>query len=175
MAAFIALLRAVNVGGRGRLAATELKAACEAAGFSGVKTYIQSGNAVFATQLQEDAARFGLQQALLALTGQDFEVFLCSRAAFDQMLAASPLGDGDPARSIIYLFQTPPDPAILDTMMAPDGETVSIIGHAVHVHYPTGSGRSKLKLKGLERGTGRNLNTLRKLSVMAAECEGDET
>ncbi|WP_176086815.1 DUF1697 domain-containing protein [Martelella sp. HB161492] len=174
MTAFIALLRAVNVGGRGKLAATDLKAACEAAGFSGVRTYIQSGNAVFATQLQEDAARSRLKQALRAMTGQDFELFLRAHAELRQMLAAAPPG-GDPARSIIYVFQAPPDHAMLETMVAPDGETVSITGRAIHVYYPTGTGRSRLKLKGLNEGTGRNLNTLRKLSVMAAECEGDET
>ena len=45
--AWIALLRAVNVGGTGKLAMSELKAMCEASGFASVKTYIASGNVVF--------------------------------------------------------------------------------------------------------------------------------
>ena len=47
MAVFIALLRAVNVGGTGKLSMKELKAACEAAGLQNVSTYIASGNLVF--------------------------------------------------------------------------------------------------------------------------------
>ncbi|HEY0489493.1 MAG TPA: DUF1697 domain-containing protein, partial [Telluria sp.] len=53
MTTFIALLRAVNVGGTGKLPMTELKAMCEAAGFTNVRTYIASGNVVFDSALAE--------------------------------------------------------------------------------------------------------------------------
>ena len=57
MAAFIALLRAVNVGGTGKLPMTELKAMCEALGFTGVRTYIASGNVVFTSRKSESAVK----------------------------------------------------------------------------------------------------------------------
>ena len=47
MTSFVALLRAVNVGGTGKLAMADLKALCEAAGFQAVRTYIASGHVVF--------------------------------------------------------------------------------------------------------------------------------
>jgi uncharacterized protein (DUF1697 family) len=47
MGSFIALLRAVNVGGTGKLPMSELKAMCEELGFGDVRTYIASGNVVF--------------------------------------------------------------------------------------------------------------------------------
>src|SRR5271154_6245386 len=50
MAAFIALLRAINVGGTGKLPMRELKQACEAAGLKQVSTYIASGNIVFVSE-----------------------------------------------------------------------------------------------------------------------------
>jgi uncharacterized protein (DUF1697 family) len=50
MPAFIALLRAVNVGKTGKLPMADLKAMCEAAGFARVRTYIASGNVVFSSQ-----------------------------------------------------------------------------------------------------------------------------
>ena len=50
MTAWIALLRAVNVGGTGILAMSELKAMCDELGFSSAKTYIASGNVVFASR-----------------------------------------------------------------------------------------------------------------------------
>ena len=53
MTAYVALLRAVNVGGTGKLPMTELKAMCEALGFTGVRTFIASGNVVFASPRTE--------------------------------------------------------------------------------------------------------------------------
>ena len=50
MAAFVALLRAVNVGGTGKLPMSELKAMCEELGFASVRTYIASGNVVFTSR-----------------------------------------------------------------------------------------------------------------------------
>jgi uncharacterized protein (DUF1697 family) len=44
MAVFIALLRAINVGGRGKLPMSDLRSLCEKAGFRNVRTYIASGN-----------------------------------------------------------------------------------------------------------------------------------
>ena len=55
MAAFIALLRAVNVGGTGKLPMSELKSICETLGFAGVRTYIASGNVVFTSRKTEAA------------------------------------------------------------------------------------------------------------------------
>lgn len=55
MTVFVALLRAVNVGGTGPLPMAELKAICEGLGFSDVKTYIQSGNVLF----RSDDAEWG--------------------------------------------------------------------------------------------------------------------
>ncbi|MDB5999933.1 MAG: hypothetical protein JWP52_1632, partial [Rhizobacter sp.] len=53
MTAFIALLRAVNVGGTGKLPMTELKRLCEEAGFESVRTYIASGNVAFSSGQSE--------------------------------------------------------------------------------------------------------------------------
>jgi len=57
MPAFIVLLRAVNVGGTGKLPMTELKAMCVAAGFSKAQTYIASGNVVFETEPPQRSGR----------------------------------------------------------------------------------------------------------------------
>jgi uncharacterized protein (DUF1697 family) len=49
MARYLALLRGVNVGGKGMIKMADLKTALEAAGFDTVKTYIQSGNILFSS------------------------------------------------------------------------------------------------------------------------------
>ena len=62
MTTFIALLRAVNVGGTGKLAMSDLKAICEAAGCHSVRTYIASGNVVFDSARSEKAVQSILQK-----------------------------------------------------------------------------------------------------------------
>jgi uncharacterized protein (DUF1697 family) len=66
MSSYIALLRAVNVGGTGKLPMTELKTMCERAGFTQVKTYIASGNVVFQSKLSEAKVKLALDAALVS-------------------------------------------------------------------------------------------------------------
>ena len=70
MISFIALLRAVNVGGTGKLPMSELKAMCEELGFTAVRTYIASGNVVFATRKSEAAVKTALEKRLEAYAGK---------------------------------------------------------------------------------------------------------
>src|ERR1700761_3451676 len=79
MTAFVALLRAVNVGGTGKLPMTELKTMCEAAGFETVQTYIASGNVVFESNRNEAQVKAALEAALHAYAGKP--VGVCVRTA----------------------------------------------------------------------------------------------
>ena len=69
MTVFVALLRAVNVGGTGMLSMVDLKALCEEIGFIDVRTYIQSGNVVFRTGEDEATVQARLEEALAAKMG----------------------------------------------------------------------------------------------------------
>ena len=80
MNAFVALLRAVNVGGTGKLPMTELKAMCEAAGFQSVRTYIASGNVVFQSAKTEAQVKGALEAALAAYAGKPMGVLVRSAA-----------------------------------------------------------------------------------------------
>ena len=57
MTSYVALLRAVNVGGTGKLPMSELKSMGEAAGFADVRTCIASGNLLFTSRLGEAAVK----------------------------------------------------------------------------------------------------------------------
>ena len=70
MTSSIALLRAVNVGGTGKLPMADLKKMCEAAGFHSVRTFIASGNVVFESRLDEIAVRKELEKRLVAYAGK---------------------------------------------------------------------------------------------------------
>jgi uncharacterized protein (DUF1697 family) len=62
VAAFVALLRAVNVGGTGKLPMSDLKHICEELGFGAVRTYIASSNVVFTSRKPEAAIKASLEK-----------------------------------------------------------------------------------------------------------------
>ena len=172
MPVYVALLRAVNVGGTGKLTMADLRAACDGLGFAGAKTYIQSGNVVFRSDLPEPAVQAKLEQALAAKMGKAPGVLLRSRRQLEDVAArAERFLDAKPNLLLIAFLPEPPPRDALDKLVAPDGEKVRIDGREIYIHYPNGSGRSKLKLPALRPGTARNLNTIRKLAEMAAAME----
>jgi uncharacterized protein (DUF1697 family) len=171
MPVYIALLRAVNVGGTGALPMAELKTICESVGFTEVQTYIQSGNVVFRAEGTADAVRAKLEDALAARMGTSPGVIIRSRKEIDAAAALSPFPQAKPSFLLVYFLPEEAPADALDRLVAPDGEEVHIAGREVHVHYPIGSGRSKMKLPALKPGTSRNLNTVLKLAAMAAALE----
>lgn len=174
MAAYAALLRAVNVGGTGKLAMTELRRLCEGCGFDGVATYIQSGNVVFQTRRSEASAQKQLAAALAEKIGKPVGVFLRSGSELDGVLEANPFPDAPPNRVLVYFTDAAlkrSELQALATAPAPGGEQVEGHGREVFVFYPEGMGRSKLALPVQKTGTGRNLNTVRKLRELLRGLE----
>ena len=172
MNVYIALLRAINVGGTGALPMAELRSICEEIGFEAVKTYIQSGNVVFRSSLGEKAVRERLEKALEAKMGKAPGVILRSAGEMRAVAQSSPFPHAKPNFMLVTFLPEPPAKDALDALSAPGGEEVEIIGREIHIHFPEGSGKSKLKLPALKTGTARNLNTVRKLAEMATELEG---
>ncbi len=174
MTVFVALLRAVNVGGTGSLPMAELKAICEGLGFSDVKTYIQSGNVLFRSDEAEKTVEERLDEALGKTMGKRTGVMVRSRKELDKLAADAPFPKAKPNFLLVYFLPEKPPGDALEKMVAPDGEEAKLAGREIYVHYPNGSGRSKLKLPALKPGTSRNLNTVRKLAEMAAAMEGKD-
>ncbi|MBW9064138.1 DUF1697 domain-containing protein [Rhizobium herbae] len=171
MPVHIALLRAINVGGTGKLAMADLKAVCEKAGFSDVKTYIQSGNVLFRSDLAAANAAKVLDMALAEMMGKAPGVMVRSRSQLEKIAKNNPFPDAKPNYLMVNFLPEKAPADALDNLVAPDGEEVHVAGHEIYVHYPNGSGRSKLKLPALMPATSRNLNTVRKLAELAAEME----
>ncbi len=171
MAVFVALLRAVNVGGTGALPMAELKTLCEESGFTDVKTYIQSGNVLFRSEEDEKTVQTRLEEALARKMGASPGVILRSRQELENAADNSPFPHAKPNYLLVSFLPDAPPKDALDKLVAPGGEEVHIAGREIYVHYPDGSGRSKLKLPALKAGTSRNLNTVRKLAEMARELE----
>jgi uncharacterized protein (DUF1697 family) len=169
VAAFIALLRAVNVGGTGKLPMTELKAMCEASGFAGVKTYIASGNVVFNSRKSEAAVKKALEAELEAYAGKPVGVLVRSAAEMAQVLADNPFPKMAPNRTMaVFLDRAPP----VDTLAGLRGqkdEVVRLGRREIYIHYGDGMGQSKLVVPAAKAGTARNMNTVAALAKMAGE------
>src|SRR5512134_3547628 len=103
MAVFVALLRAVNVGGTGKLAMKDLAALCEDAGFRRPETYIQSGNVVFESGLGEPGVKARLEKALAALMGKPVGVLVRTGGELESALKRNPFPEV-PANKVLVLF-----------------------------------------------------------------------
>ena len=169
MAAFVALLRAVNVGGTGKLPMTELKAMCEELGFAAVRTYIASGNVVFTSRKSEAAIKSALEQRLHAYAGAPVGVLVRSAAAIAQVAADNPFPKAAPNRTVaIFLDKAPPADA-LSGIRGQKNEELRLGRREIYVHYGEGMGTSKLVIPATKTGTARNMNTIATLAKMAAE------
>ncbi|TBR40520.1 MULTISPECIES: DUF1697 domain-containing protein [Dyella] len=168
MTQYVALLRAVNVGGTGKLPMTELKAMCEAAGFEGVRTYIASGNVVFRSRKAEAAVKKALEAALADYAGKPVGVMVRTADEMAAVAAANPFADQPGNRVVaIFLDAVPPRDA-LEAATGIKGERMHLGAREIYVHYGDGMADSKLKIPAAKTGTARNINTVTKLAALAA-------
>lgn len=174
MPVHVALLRAINVGGTGKLAMADLRALCEELGFGDVKTYIQSGNVLFRSDLSAPEVAAKLDAALGETLGKAPGVMVRNAGQLHAIAENAPFPDAKTNLLHVVFLPNAAAADALDKLVAPDGEEVRITGHEIYVHYPNGSGRSKMKLPALKPGTARNLNTVRKLAELAQAMEADK-
>jgi uncharacterized protein (DUF1697 family) len=170
MAVYVALLRAVNVAGAS-LPMADLKAICEGLGFTDVATYIQSGNVLFRAGDSEAMVAQRLGKALGQRLGKDPGVMIRAAPELQAVADGAPFPRAQPNYLLVHFFDNPPPADALEAMVAPGGEEAKLSSREIYVYYPSGSGRSKLKLPALKLGTSRNLNTVRKLAELAAAME----
>ncbi|MCA6112317.1 DUF1697 domain-containing protein [Bradyrhizobium cenepequi] len=168
MPTYIALLRAVNVGGAGKLPMTELKAMCVAEGFASVQTYIASGNVVFDSKLGAAKVKASLEKRLQAYAGRPVGVVIRTAEEMAAVLKANPFPKAPPNWTVaIFLDEAPPADA-LAAIKGRQDEEVRLGKREIYVAYGSGMGRSKLKIPAATSGTARNINTIAKLVELAA-------
>ncbi len=168
MTTYIALLRAVNVGGTGKLPMAELKSMCEQAGFLNVRTYIASGNVVFDASSPAAKVKAALEALLEAYAGKRVDVMLRTGPEMAAVLAANPFPDAAPNRTIVIFLDTAPPGDALASVSHRKDEQLRLGTREIYVHYGDGMADSKLKIPAAALGTGRNINTVAKLASMAA-------
>jgi uncharacterized protein (DUF1697 family) len=169
MGSFTVLLRAVNVGGTGKLPMSELKAMCEELGFGSVRTYIASGNVVFTSLKSEAAVKAALEKRLQVYAGRPLGVMVRSAEEMARVAAENPFPNAAPNRTVAIFLDGKPPADTLAGIRGKKDEEVRLGRREIYVHYGDGMGQSKLVIPAAKTGTARNLNTVATLAKMAAE------
>lgn len=173
MGVLVALLRGVNVSGAGKLPMAEFRALLEEMGLGAVRTYIQSGNAVFESDRTVPALEAAIRDAVAARFGFAPETFVLTARELAAALTDHPFGAADPKFvHVCFLRETPsPDEAALKALALP-GDGWHVGPRRFTIHTPGGYGTSKLaeKLPRLlpQPITARNLRTIAALYGMIA-------
>jgi uncharacterized protein (DUF1697 family) len=169
MTAYVALLRAVNVGGTGRLPMARLVEFCTSAGFTEAHTYIASGNAIFRSDASERDVREALEARLRSYAGKPVGVLIRSTDELAKAVAANPFPD-KAGNHVMVLFTDEPLPARpLDGAVGVQDEKLRLGSRELFVFYPDGAGVSRLRLPCQRSGTARNMNTVAKLAELAGK------
>lgn len=173
MNTFIALFRGINVGGNNSLPMKTLKTILESLGCEKVRTYIQSGNAVFQSSVP-DPVRLAetISAAISDKCGFEPRILLLKRTDLEEAVKHNPF-PMDPGNRLHFFFlaEEPKHPDLEGLKLLKTGsESFQLFRKVFYLHAPDGIGRSKLAA-GTERRLGvattaRNWNTVNKLMEM---------
>lgn len=169
MPTYVAFLRAVNVGGTGKLPMVELRAMCESIGLANVRTYIASGNVVFQSPLSEAAVKARLERCLEDYAGKAVGVLVRTGNELAAVLRDNPFKSAAPNRTVAIFLDTPPPPDALASATGRQAEEIALGTREIYVHYGEAMAHSKLKIPATRAGTARNINTITTLVAWAAE------
>ncbi len=176
----VALLRAINVGGRNQIAMAELRELVEGLGCAGTQSLLQSGNLTFRSNRRDGAA---LERLLETATEKCFgfaiDYLVRTAEEWNAVIEGNPFPDAakkDPSHLLVtFLKKSPEVDEVRALQAAIQGpESVRAEGRHLYAIYPAGVGRSKLTNTLIERklgtrGTARNWNTVLKLAEMVRE------
>jgi uncharacterized protein (DUF1697 family) len=177
MPTYIALLRAINVGGRNLIAMSDLRDLCTDLKLEGAQTLLQSGNLVFQCGKRSEAALERLLEAATAKQlGVAVDFMIRSAADLNKIIARNPFpkeAKNDPGHLLVMFLKAASSEKNVDDLRSAirGREVVRVDGRQLYAIYPDGIGSSKLTNALIEkklatRGTARNWNTVLKLAAI---------
>jgi uncharacterized protein (DUF1697 family) len=180
METYIAFLRAVNAGGFNSLPMKEFVTLLEQLGLRNIKTYIQTGNAVFQTETAKSPQLpEKIKNAIKGRFGFATEVISLSLAELENAIMANPFPEADANHKSLHLtfLASKPEKPDLKTLEALKKESEKFVleSRVFYFYASEGVGRSKLfarieKSLGVH-GTARNWRTAQKMLEIAKQVE----
>ena len=182
MPIIISLLRGINVGGNKKIKMADLRDLYKSLGFQNTKTLLQSGNAVFETDMTDHVAiKKAIEAGIQEKFGFDVTIMLRTPEELSTIVEQHPFTDeqvSDPGKlSFVYLSSEPTNDAV-DNLREnnPGREIIHHDGQILYIVYPDGKGKSKLDNSRIERalkveGTARNWNTTQKILNLVNEMQ----
>lgn len=179
---YVALLRGINVGGNKRVAMADLRAWLEAIGLEQVRTYVQSGNAVFESRQAGKAPAATIERKIEKKiekqAGFPVRVVVRSREELRKVLERNPFlkrAAVDSAKlHVTFLAESVGAPGREKLMGLPrGGDELEIAGSELFLHCPNGYGSSKLGNNVLEKaaGTAATTRNWRTVNALCALCD----
>ena len=177
MPAYVALLRAVNLGSHNKIAMSDLKLAAEGCGLTNARTLLVSGNLVFECSARSAAAlETQLEKTLTKECRIETPVIIRSAAEWRAVIDANPFtaeAKKDPGHLLVMpLKSKPSSDRVAELARAiPGREKVKAGGRELYLYYPDGVGKSRFTGAIIDRkigvaGTARNWNTALKLMAL---------
>jgi uncharacterized protein (DUF1697 family) len=171
MTAYVAMIRAVNVSGTGKLPKEELKAMGEACGFDNVRTFINSGNLLFTSDLAESMVKQRVEERLADYFGKPVPAYVRNAREMAEAVKCNPFTDDKPSRVMAHFIDDQPTKAMIDEARDVQGERLAPGSRLIYVSYGEGIGKTKLKLPAVKQGTARNMNSVAKIADLLAGME----
>ncbi|MGI9273051.1 MAG: DUF1697 domain-containing protein [Woeseiaceae bacterium] len=174
MTSYVALLRGINVGGKNSLPMQDLRDIMGSLGCEDVRTYIQSGNAVFNFDDDAESLSASIKSAIEAQFGFAPHVHLLTVKEFESIRSANPFPEAVDTPKLLHVsfLVAPSENPNLDALAAVQTPTerFELVSNAFYLHAPDGIARSKLAAKvdrclGVQ-STSRNWRTVTKISEL---------
>lgn len=178
MTTHIAFFRSLNVGGKNVIKMAALTALFTKSGAKNARAYIQSGNVIFESA-REASVMKGVSKALRDEHNIDVPVTLRAPDALREVLAKNPFAGAD-NKLVLVLFMVEAIPearlAGFDLKRSPPDEIrVEANARELYLHCPAGIAKTKYTNAYLDKAlgsasTGRNVNTLEAIAVLASRA-----
>ncbi|HEY0607131.1 MAG TPA: DUF1697 domain-containing protein [Herpetosiphonaceae bacterium] len=178
MHTYIILLRAVTPTGKNKVPMAPLRAALEQAGLMSVRTYIQSGNVVAVSNLEQTAVETLVHEVIAREFGGDIAVLARTVSYFQTLLARNPFANADPTKQYFTLLAGIPEPQLVDAFLAqgyaPD--QVIVIDDMVYILCATSYSDTRANNTFIERrlklvATTRVYKTIARVVALGLETE----
>lgn len=169
------LLRGVTPTGKNRVPMAELRTALINAGLLDVQTYIQSGNVVAKSDLDQSSIRSLVHEVIAREIGADIAVIARTHDQLKRAMEDNPFPLSAASRTYFSLFAAPPASHLIEELYQLDfsPDSVKVVGNTLYTLYATKHSDSKFNNNFFERklkvaATTRNFNTMSRLVELSA-------